>query len=134
MKNKKANKNDRFRRKCVGLIISWTDPDPISADSVITMGKVSHRNPIDRIKARAITQGNGKRIFHEMKFKWLISITGIFSYPNGQDQHETRELRATCNMNQINEASNAEYFDIRKHGSDDAYVTTEFRVECLALS
>ena len=132
-KKKKVSKIDRFRKKCVGLIISWSDSAPNCEDSTITMGQVRHRNPVDNIIARDITRGSGKRIFHEMRFKWLIEITGVFLYPNGTEQRETRELMAVCNMVDINEASNEEYFDIRRCGSDDAYVTTEFTVECLGL-
>ncbi len=101
MKKKKVSKSDRFRKKCVGLIVSWQDTAPHCNGGVVTMGKVSHTNPVDRLRANAITRGNGKRIFHEMTFKWLIEITGVFLYPNGQEQRETRELRAVCNMNQI---------------------------------
>jgi hypothetical protein len=131
---KKVNKLDKFRKKIVGLIISWEDTFPMSKNGVVTLGKVSHRNPIDRINAHLLTKGNGEKIFYKMSFKWLITMTGIFQYPNGTEQRETRELRAVCNIKDINEASELEYKEIRKHGSDDAYKTTIFQVECLGLS
>ncbi len=131
---KKTNKTDNFRKKILGLVISWKDPDPMSNDSIIADRKVSHINPVRAINIAGVTKGNSKMIFHEMTFKWKIEITGIFQYPNDTEQLETREIEAVCNINQIDEVANNQYLDIRKHGSDDAYVTTAFKVTCIGLS
>lgn len=112
-----------------GLVISWTDINPLNEASEIMPGAVTHRNAIHRL--------NANRIFFEVKqvmmfktpFAWKITITVVFDYGNSV-QREVRELRAFSTLGEIDGVCNDSIEDCMRHGSTDKYLHTEFVVEC----
>jgi len=130
MKNK-SNMLKRARRQVKGLIIRWEDKNPLVATSDVIPGEVTHSNPVMRMSAAKMFNDYSDWICHKQPFRWLITITGVFSYENGTDQNEIRELEAFCTIDKINDVALEQVEDIRRHGSEKHYKTTKFEVRCI---
>lgn len=99
----------------------------------IVNGAVDHRNPMLRPMAFKLWASDfGKRMTDSIAARWVVTITGVFRYPNGVDQEETRELEAHCVLNTINDVALEQIQDIMRHGGGK-YITTKFLVECVGL-
>lgn len=130
-KRKKHSNIRRARAGIKGLIIEWEDKAPLFESSEFIPGKVSHKNIIYKLCAGQVWNDYGDWITTRQPFRWLIEITVVFSYPNGQEQHETRELEAYAKLCDINDHSLEKIKDAMRHGNEKYYTTTLFRVVCL---
>lgn len=92
---------------------------------------MTHKNPVYRLAAPRIYHDHRDWILFKQPFRWLIKIDVIFSYPNGRDQHEQRELEGVATVNTLNEFCMTQIQDALRHGAEDRYRTTAFTVECL---
>lgn len=129
--NNKQQMLRRARAGIKGLIISWSDPDPLSDSPHIVDGKVSHRNPVFRLTAPKLFQDFGDWITSKQSFRWLVTIRVLFDYPNGQTQLEERELEAVTTLSAINDHCLAQIQDALRHGDVAYYRNTEFTIECM---
>lgn len=120
-----------MRKSCIGLVIGWEDKSPMSDSQDIVAGEVTHRNPMMAPLAREMWYRLGEWVTHTQPFQWLVKIDVVFRYPNGRDQIETRELKARCVFCLLNEFALDEIQDAMRHGSEEHYLTTRFRVELL---
>lgn len=127
----KNNMIKRARAGVKGLIIEWIDKDPLRNKYEHISGKVTHRNPLFRMCAQKVFTDFGEWITHKQPFHWLITITVIFDYDNGQQQQETRELEAFATLDLINEHSLDAIRDALRHGDATKYTHTQFNVECI---
>lgn len=124
---------NRAKNGVRGLIISWTDADPLRDTSEIIPGKISHRNPVYRLRAGEIFRVAGTWIMEQQPFRWLITIRLVFDYPNGATQIEERELEAVATINALNDHCLAQIRDALRHGAQEHYRNTEFVVECVGV-
>ena len=124
---------NRARRGIPGLIISWTDVEPLRESSDIIPGKISHRNPVYRLTAGEIFRIAGQWITERQPFRWMITIKLIFDYPNGATQIEERELEAVATINALNDHCMEQIQDALRHGAQEHYRHTEFTVECVGM-
>jgi hypothetical protein len=132
--NHKNKMIKRARAGVKGLIISWQDKEPLRDTYETISGKVSHRNPIMNLTARRVFNDFSDWITQKQPFKWLITITVVFCYDNGQQQNEIRELTAFATINQINEYSLNAIQDALRHGDEKKYSHTEFVIECIDIA
>lgn len=130
MKNKQQILK-RARNMVKGLVISWSDPDPLGDTTSIRNATVTHRNPVLRLKARQVFEDFGEWIMHRQVFRWLITIDVVFHYANGVVQRETRELEAVATITDLNSHCMEQIRDALRHGAEDRYTHTEFQIECL---
>lgn len=130
-KRKKYNRMQNLQRAAIGLRITWEDKTPTVPGDTISKGAVAHRNPMLRPLAMKLWQSDfGASLIDKIPARWLVTITGIFDYPNGMTQRETRELEARCRLTSINDVAIEQIEDIQRHGGGQ-YRTTEFCVECV---
>lgn len=127
----KNNMIKRARAGVKGLIISWSDKEPLRETYAEIKGKVTHRNPLFRLCAEKVFRDFGEWITFKQPFHWLITITVVFVYDNGQQQNEIRELEAFATLDRINEHSLEAIRDALRHGDQAKYTHTEFVVECI---
>lgn len=130
-KQRKNNNIKRARAGVRGLIIEWSDKHPLRETQAKISGKISHKNPLFKLCANKIFADYGDWITTQQPFHWLITITVVFIYPNGQEQHETRELEAFTKLTRINEHSLEAIQCAMRHGNMQHYSTTQFKIECL---
>lgn len=128
---KKNNMVKRARAGVKGLIVSWQDKDPLRNTTANINGSVTHRNRQFRLCAEQVFNDFGHWITQLQQFRWLITITVVFAYDNGQDQHEIRELEAFATISEINEYSLDAIRDAMRHGDMSKYTHTEFVIECI---
>lgn len=121
----------RARAGIKGLIISWTDPEPLSHSPHIIDGKVSHRNPVYRLTAGKLFTEFGDWITERQAFRWLVTIRLFFDYPNGQTQIEERELEAFTTISSLNDHCLEQIQAALRCGAKEHYRHTEFTIECL---
>jgi hypothetical protein len=124
---------NRAKAGIKGLIISWSDVDPLRESSDIIPGKVTHRNPVYRLTAGEIFTTAGKWILERQPFRWLVTIRVLFDYPNGQTQIEERELEAVATINALNPHCMDAIRDAMRHGNQKHYRHTEFTIECVGV-
>lgn len=124
----------RARAGVKGLIISWIDTNPLRDTHEPINGEVTHKNPLFKLVAKKVFKDFGDWITFGQPFHWLITITVIFDYDNGQRQLEERELEAFATLDRINEFSLDAIRDAMRHGDMKKYVHTKFKVECLDTS
>jgi hypothetical protein len=127
-----AQKNKMIKRARAGvkgLIIRWNDADPLRDTPSPLPGQVSHRNPIMNLTAEKVYQDCSDWIRNIQPFKWLITITVVFCYDNGQRQNEVRELTAFATISQINEHCLDAIRDALRYGDTKKYTHTEFIIE-----
>lgn len=130
---RKYNPIDRLKRAAVGIRVTWQDATPMEESDHIVDGLVDHRNPMLRPIAMKLWSSEfGSRMTNKIPAHWLVTITGIFQYPNGVLQEETRELEARCVLNSINDTALDQLRDIMRHGGGK-YITTKFCVECVGI-
>lgn len=122
---------NRARAGIKGLLISWTDPDPLRDTPMIIDGKVSHRNPVFRLTAGKMFTDFGDWITERQAFRWLVTIQLLFDYPNGQTQIEERELEAFTTIHSLNDHCLEQIRDALRHGAPDRYRHTKFTIECI---
>lgn len=130
---KRPHMLNRAKKGIRGLIISWTDVDPLRDTSEIIPGKITHRNPVFRLTAEQIFRDFGDWITERQAFRWLITIKLIFDYPNGSTQIEERELEAVSTINALNDHCLEQIEDALRHGAAEHYRHTEFTVECVGM-
>ena len=116
-----------------GLIITWSDENPLDDESCVIPGVVTHRNPYKRLFAPRLFSENKDRITVRIPYMWLITITVVFKYETA-DQTEERELRAFATIGDLESLCEKEIEDAMRHGSMDSYVNTLFRIECIGLN
>lgn len=130
MKNKHKTLN-RARNMVKGLVIAWSDTDPLRDTTDIRNAKVTHRNPILRLTARKVFEDFGEWIMHRQSFRRLVCIDVIFFYPNGTEQCETRELEAMTTLGALNDHCLEQIRDALRHGAEEHFRHTRFTIECL---
>lgn len=133
MKNKNAM-IQRARRLVKGLIIEWTDTDPLKEEDTVLPGSVSHKNPMIRPSARKIFQDYQDWIVGRQPFLWLVTITTHFLYDNGVEDRWTTELEAFTTISKINEHALAEIEADFRRGDPSKYTHTAFRIECIGIN
>lgn len=132
---KSKNRNRRYKAPSrlgftKGLVISWTDKNPLDDTSEVLPGSVTHRNAIHRLHADEIFFEAKKIMMWTTPHMWKITITVVFDYGNSV-QRESREIKAFCTLGEIDDACNGEIVDCMRHGDKDKYIHTEFVVECV---
>lgn len=130
---RRKNRN-RFKPKTrsdfvKGLVISWTDINPLDESSEVMPGAVTHRNAIHRLHAHEIFFEVKQVMMFEVPHAWKITITVVFDYGNSV-QREERQIDAFCTLGEIDDTCNDQIADAMRHGSADKYLHTEFEVEC----
>lgn len=121
----------RLRKCCRGLVVEWDDRNPESESEHVVNGRVTHTNPVMRHAAASIWSEIGSTLASRISMRWLVRIIVVFRYPNGQEQHEERELEARCILDRLNDFALEQIEDAMRHGAKEHYVTTKFHVECL---
>jgi len=135
MKNtRKKNRAKRVHAGIKGLIITWADKNPLRDTTEIIDGKVSHRNPVYRLCAKDVWSGYGEFITYQQPLRWLVTITNVFSYPNGADQYVPVELEAYATISQINDTALEQIKALMRHGAPEHYHHTEFEIECIGVN
>lgn len=127
----KQRRVERARKLIKGLVVSWTDIDPLKDTEMHIKGKITHRNQMARHMVKDIYNMFAEFIFKKGVFEWAVKIIVVFQYPNGTQQNEERELIAKCRLCDLNEYCIDEIKDAMRYGSN--YKHTEFTVECLAV-
>lgn len=131
MKKRKNNNLTRARRGVKGMIIEWDDKDPLRDNITNIKGRIRHRNPVFNLCVKDVYRDFGEWITTRQPFRWLVEITVVFNYPNGTQQNETRELEAYALLRDINEYCLDQIKDAMRHGNEQHYTTTKFKVECI---
>lgn len=124
----------RLRRLVKGIIIQWEDDSPESESKFILNQRISHRNPVMNIDANNCFRGMGKWLTEEQPFRWLVTITGVYVMPNGNETHEERQLEAFCVIADISELALDQIAEIRRYGCDDFFKTIRFNLECIGVT
>lgn len=86
---------NRFKRMCTGLIVTWRDVEPFG-DAKPYDCKVSASTPAKRLIADALYRGNSERIL-STDFRWLIEVSICFLTPRGLDKRIT-EIETRCKL------------------------------------
>lgn len=128
---KKYNAKKLAKQKVTGLIVSWSDTNPDMDTSGFMPGTVTHIKPLLRTLAPVLYAKNKQWIVEQEAFFWKVTMTAVFRYPNGSDQHETRELHAQIILADLSTVCEQQHQDMLRHGSGDHYSHTEFTVQCL---
>lgn len=121
----------RARASIKGLILTWTDPDPLLESTDAIVAQASHRNPVRRLAAQQIYRDYSQWILAQQAFRWLVRVDVFFDYPKGPRQVETRELEAVTTVQTLNEYCMEQIEDAFRCGNMEHYTHTEFTVECL---
>jgi len=114
-----------------GLIVRWTDKNPLDDTSEVIPGKITHRNPMRMFYADQIFLKSKSIITSERAFMWLVTMSVVFKYPNGVNEQVDREIKAFCMLDDIDDICDEEIRDAMRHGDMNCYVHTEFTIECL---
>jgi len=126
----KRNQQLKRARKLInGLIIEWSDPDPLTAHPNIQNQRVSHRTALLRPQSTHIWNTYGDWITHRQVFLWRIDITIVFQYTNGSEQHESRRVIAQHKLHDIASECEPIIKDALRHGENAT--NCHFKVECL---
>lgn len=128
---KQHNIEKRAKKLVTGLIVRWSDANPLQDGDYITPQTITHKKPLLKIYARRIFNEYREFIFVKTCLRWRVLIEVIFLYPNGMEQREQRELLAHCRLSELNEHCIEAIADANKYGENNQ--TTEFTVECLGL-
>ena len=132
-KPSKSNAIGRLRRLVKGLIVEWSDDDPLTPTGQPIDGTFSHKNPVMNINAKDTFRGMGNWLVNEQPFMWSIEVTGIFD-TKPKLTHETRFVDAFCTIADVNDFVCDQIKEIRRYGNDDLYKTIKFRLECVGLT
>lgn len=125
----------RLKREYVkGLIVTWEDKNPRSEnhDDVVP-GGFSHINPVLRPMAGRLFQAHYDWLYAQRELVWLVEITVVFRYPNGSVQREVREIEGCFVFRDISDFAMEQFEDAMRHGNEAHYVTTLFKIKCVAL-
>ena len=134
---KKRNKKyspKKIKEICLqGIIVSWSDRDPLADSSEILDGKITHKNPCLQPIADRIFHANDSALIKREAFLWLVTITVVARvHDTGDIWRETRELEARCRLLELEEHSAEQIEDAMNYCSGAEYITTEFRCEILS--
>ena len=122
---------NRLKKSAIGLRVTYDDDKPEEESDHIVNGDVTHSNPMLKPVIRRLwREGWGDVFLSRIPARWRVTITGIFEYPNGTEQHEERELTAHCVLTRINDVALQQVEDIRRHGGGKL-VTMRFCIECV---
>lgn len=131
-KSKTGTLQHIVNRYAKGLIIRWSDPNPLSGskDASDLFGmEVTHRNPTHRLYSMDLWRGRGKALTNQVELCWKIRFTPIFVYPNRMEQGESRLVVARGKMFEIAHACEEPIRESLRHGAHLEKV--QFEVECL---
>lgn len=132
-KQKKRYSPPKLQNVMKGLIIRWSDRNPLDDTSQVIPGKITHRNPVRSLYAEDIFSKSKDIITNKKPFMWKITIRVVFEYATA-DQEEDREIQAFCTLDDIDDICHEAITDAMRHENMDNYITTEFSVECLGLN
>lgn len=127
--NKKThNMQRRAKRLLNGLIVSWSDTNPMRKSEECINGRLNHKNPMLRPHVRKLFNQNAKWIVEQANLAWEIKTTTVFKYPNKRDQHEISQFTFYGKLCDVNETVLEEIKTDMRHGAH--YSHTEFVVHC----
>lgn len=119
----------RAKRLINGLILEWSDSDPLSGIPHINRARVSHTRPILRLQADNVWAEFKQWILQYPGLLWRINICAIFQYSNGMVQREARNIVARGCLRDIAETCLFVIEDAHRCGAN--HQETEFKVQCL---
>lgn len=128
--NKSLN---RALRQVKGLIISWSDDDPLSTNDKLGDCVVTHKNPVYRLVAAQIFKDYGNLILYKQPLRWLINIAVVFKYPNKVEQKDLIELEGRATIDRLNDDFSEQIEHAFRCGNMDYYETTHIKITCLGL-
>ncbi len=126
---KRAQNLKRASRIMKGLVIKWDDPAPLKNKGAIINDQVTHKNAVLRLEVSAIWRQHKRWITEAQPFLWRVTVTTVFSYENGTDQHESRLFIGRYRLMDIAEACEPEIRDMLKYGKNPTM--SHFSCECL---
>lgn len=122
----------RVDRQIVGLIMSWKDESP-TTNAVIDTPNCTHRLSAMRPIAKKIWYENMDYLKLKSRFKWLVTVVGVFGYENKVDQQEARELEASCVLEDLAPHVQTAIADIQRHGNMGFWRHAEISIECIGV-
>jgi hypothetical protein len=123
----------RAEQQITGLILRWTDPDPLLNQEDPIPREVTHKNRVLRIYAKHIFDTYVRWITQEHTFRWKITANVVFHNRQGELKQETIVLTSNTLLAEVNDAVmneiEAAVLIIKLEGGE--YITTEFEIECM---
>lgn len=129
MANISPKQKQRAYKLVQGLIISWTDPEPLTTHQRLANESISHKNAIKKLYAQQMWRKFGKWMVEEPALLWRVEFTVVFRYPNGVEQLEHRCVVHRAALQDISEACMPDIQAALKFGNNP--LETRFVVECL---
>ena len=83
------------RRGVKGLILEWSDKQPLSDAPFIQNDRVTHRNPIQRLIVKEMWRTSAEWIVTS-EFTWRVTMTVIYATEKRGDKIDEVELIYTC--------------------------------------
>jgi hypothetical protein len=115
-----------------GLILEWQDANP-TEEAVIEKPKISHKNPVLRLAASQMLADYSNYIFKRLRFKWRVTVTLFFKYPNRDKYEEEVVLDADCYLADLNDLCLSEIkTELRRH-HEKAFYNSKFFIECVGV-
>lgn len=94
-KKKIASNLKRGRKGLLGLILEWSDSEPLNDTQNIQSDKVTHRNAIQRLIVRDMWQVSANWIV-TTEFTWRLTMSVIYETEKRGDKIDEIELTYTC--------------------------------------
>lgn len=117
-----------------GLLIEWTDPQPLSEFDTTTSKRISHTNPVYRLAAASIMREFGWWMVRYQRLCWQATVTLVFRHPD-KDERVALEVEQVATINEISIAIEPEIEQALKEAEEegyrDCYLHTEFVLRCL---
>jgi hypothetical protein len=96
-KAKVAQAMKASRLRCLGLILKWSDTDPLHRNGTISDTSVSHKNPTYRLTCKTLWNEYSEWIKMQ-EFNWIVSINVIYRTEKRGDKTDNLEFIYTGSL------------------------------------